>query len=395
MRSSIAALTSTLLLPLCTLVRSTAAMRLLVAHCSRLPGPLRDYRVPAVLPSPPRRPAQRCWSSHSGLGSAAGSSDSDSEGSPAAAAAELARVRRRQADLDERRAALDGQLESLEERQEALFEEEDALLGREDAPVGEELALVERERQLAEQLEFLEECREALFAEEEALAEQERQLQSLLGSQEGAGGSMDAGGSLSVDAGGWTADGSGVSTDGVGAEERQEWGTASQERSDEDGWGPHCDDIPPTKWSLDGCRTLAECRQRLRCAGQGAWGWLGRTAMQRSTAATHCSLEATFSKHTRRSAKHVPLSAAGSRLRGWSGWNSRVGSCISPCKTTTAGCGVSCRLRAAGTKGSEQCCGGRAPAGLGPLTCVVLCCAGACEPVLILVPLWCLLCKAS
>ena len=257
-------------------------MRLLVAHGSRLPGPLRAYRVPAVLPWAPRRPAHRCWSSHSGLGSAASSSDSDSQGSPAAAAAELARVRRRQAELDERRAALDGQLESLDERQEALFEEEDALLGRDDARAGEHLALVERERQLAEQLEFLEECQEALFAEEEALAEQERQLQSLLGSQEGAGGSMDAGGGLSVDAGGWTVDGSGdgVSTDGVGAEERQEWGAASQERSDEGGWGPHCDDIPPTRWSLDGCRTLAECRQRLRCASQGAWGWLGWTAMQ-------------------------------------------------------------------------------------------------------------------
>ncbi|KAI7843499.1 hypothetical protein COHA_002742 [Chlorella ohadii] len=200
-------------------------------------------------------------SSYSGLSSAGGSnSDSEREGSPAAAAAELARVRRRQAEVDQERAALAAQLDLLEERQEDLYDEADVLFDQEGALVEQQGALVERECQLEGQLESLQERQEALFEEEETLAEQERQLQSLLGSQEGA-----AGGSWSVDVGGggWSMD---TGASGSGGEERQEWGTASLEDSEEEDemWDPRYFNSIRAKWMLDGCTTLEECRQRLR-----------------------------------------------------------------------------------------------------------------------------------
>ena len=257
-------------------------MRLLVARFSGLAGRSRHCRVPALLPQAPWRPAQRCRSSYSGLSSAGGSnSDSEREGSPAAAAAELARVRRRQAEVDQERAALAAQLDLLEERQEDLYDEADVLFDQEGALVEQQGALVERECQLEGQLESLQERQEALFEEEETLAEQERQLQSLLGSQEGA-----AGGSWSVDVGGggWSMDtgasgsGSRLSVDGGGSggEERQEWGTASLENSEEEDemWDPRYFNSIRAKWMLDGCTTLEECRQRLRWARKAVvWHW--------------------------------------------------------------------------------------------------------------------------
>lgn len=185
-------------------------MTRLAARFNALAGRQLVSRVPALLPLPARRPTQRCYS---GLGSIAAGS-SDSEGSPAAAAAELARLRGRQAELDAERAGLEEQLDALEERQEALFEEE------------------------------------------EALAERVRQLQSLLGSQEASGWSIDAGSGWSI----------GRTGGGSGGEERQEWGSGSEEPSDEDDWDPERQSILRAKWMLDDCRTLAECRQRLRCA---------------------------------------------------------------------------------------------------------------------------------
>ncbi|PRW45085.1 hypothetical protein C2E21_6404 [Chlorella sorokiniana] len=221
-------------------------------------------------------PAQRCWSGYSRLGSAGGSSDSEGEGSPAAAAMELARVRRQLADIDQKRVVLQAELGALEERQEALYDEEDALSCREDALFEEELALAERQRQLAEQLETLVERQEALFETEEALAEQERQLQSLLGSQEsGLEGSMDAGGGFGMGArsagrasqqgvgasSSWSVDRSGAS----GGEERQDRASSFLEEAseDEDEWDPNREDILRAKWILDGCSSLAQCRERL------------------------------------------------------------------------------------------------------------------------------------
>lgn len=90
---------------------------------------------------------------------------------------------------------------------------------------------------------------EALFEELEALAERERALQSLLGSQQASGWSLDAAGS--------------------GGEERQQWGSSVDESAD-DGDNNY---ILGAKCMYDGCRTLAECRSRLRCVPAGLpWG---------------------------------------------------------------------------------------------------------------------------
>lgn len=192
-------------------------MTRLTARCGALGAGRRLVsRVPALLPLPARRPTQRRYS---GLGSSAAGS-SDGEDSPAAlAAAELARVQGRLAQLDAERAAVEGQLDSLEERQEALFEEE------------------------------------------EALAERERQLQSLMGSQEASGWSIDAGSGWSIDSAGG----------GSGGEERRDWGTGFQEQSDKEGWDLEIQTILRVKWTLNGCRTLAECRKHLRCERLVAW----------------------------------------------------------------------------------------------------------------------------
>lgn len=116
---------------------------------------------------------------------------------------------------------------------------------------GRQAELDAEQQALDEQQGSLDARREALFEELEALAERERQLQSLLGSTEASGWSLDAAGSS--------------------GEERQQWGSSEGESDRE--WLRNSS-ILRAKWMLDGCCTLAECRDALRC-GSAPGGVLG------------------------------------------------------------------------------------------------------------------------